>query len=331
MGRTKKLFRKYATFLTIVCLSVILASYTFCNRQNKEQVLVDLVAQAIERFHFSPIPIDDDFSTKVFDLYLKRLDFNKRFFTQEDLKKLASYKTSIDDEIKSQSIEFYSVTNEKFSQNIDKVKAYYTEILSKPFTFNGDEVFETDGDKTEYPTNDAALKELWYKSLKYQVMVRLKDMIDIQEKTKPDSLANKTVNQVIDEVRQGIVSDDNDSVELAKLGKGPKKTVAELETEARKRVLKLHDDWFKRLKQMSQIDRFSLYLNAITGVFDPHTQYQTPTDKSDFNTRMSGQFEGIGAVLQVAESYVKVSSLVPGGPGLHLLLDLFQNRHALAP
>src|SRR6266542_2062473 len=124
----KKLIKKYTTFLTVVGLSIILASYTFCNRQNKEQVLVTLIAQALEQFHFSPIPIDDEFSSKVYDLYLKRLDFNKRFFTKDDLKKLAPYKTKIDDEIKSQSIEFYTVTNEMFYQNIEKVKGYYTEI-----------------------------------------------------------------------------------------------------------------------------------------------------------------------------------------------------------
>lgn len=309
----KKLIKKYTTFLTVVGLSVILASYTFCNRQNKEQVLVTLIAQALEQFHFSPLPIDDEFSSKVYDLYLKRLDFNKRFFTKDDLKKLAPYKTKIDDEIKSQSVEFYSVTNEMFYQNIEKVKGYYTEILSKPFTFAGDETFETDADKVEFPANDAALKDSWYKSLKYQVMVRLKDMIDLQEQTKSDSASKKTLNDLNEAARRGIIVDPSDA-EASKNVKGQKKTIAEMEADARKRVLKLHDDWFKRLKQMSEMDRFSIFVNSITGIFDPHTQYQTPMDKDDFNAQMSGQFEGIGAVLQASDSYVKISSLVPGGP-----------------
>lgn len=314
MGKAKKLVRKYATFLLVVCLSVILASYTFCNRQNKEQVLVSLMTQVIENYHFSPLAIDDDFSGKVYTLFLKRLDFNKRFFTMEDIKKLAPYKTQIDDEITNQSIEFYSVAIEKYYQNIEKIKGYYTEILSKPFVFNGDEVFETDGDKAVYPVDDAALKDAWYRALKYQVMVRLKDMIDIQEKTKSDSTAKKNDSQVREDANDGLPSDDIDSVEQAKLSKGPKKTIAQLEEDARKNVLKLHNEWFKRLQQMSQTDRFSLYLNAIANVFDPHTNYQTPSEKNDFDTRMSGQFEGIGAVLQAADSYVKVASLVPGGP-----------------
>jgi carboxyl-terminal processing protease len=295
-------------------LAVILASYTFCKHQNKEQVLIDIVTQTLERYHFSPLAFDDEFSGKVFHFYLKSLDFNKRFFTQEDLKTLEPFKTKIDDEIKSQDIEFYTVVNGIFYKNIDKIKGYYTEILSKPFTFATDETIETDGDKITPPANDAALKQAWYKALKYQVMVRVKDMMDIQDQTKKDSAQQKSITKINEDSRKGILEDGLDTQDTATVNKGKKKTFQEMEADARKKVLKLHEDWFKRLKQMSEIDRFSIYLNSITGVFDPHTQYQKPIDKEDFNAQMAGQFEGIGAVLQAVDSYVKVSSLVPGGP-----------------
>lgn len=282
MERIKKLVRKYATLCTIIVLSVILASYTFCNRQNKDQVLMDLIVQALERFHFSPANINDDFSTKVYNLYFKRLDVNKRFFTQEDLKKLEQYKTKIDDQIKARSVEFYSVSNEIFFKNVDKVKGFYTEILSQPLSFDGNESFETDPDKIEFPANDAALKESWRKALKYQVMVRLNDLEEMQSQIKSDTIK--------------------------------KKTYPEMEAEAREKVKKLHDDLFKRLNQMKETDRFAIYLNAITGVHDPHTQYLAPDDKESFDISMSGQFQGIGAVLQVSDSYVKVASIVPGSP-----------------
>jgi carboxyl-terminal processing protease len=282
MGRVKKLLRRYATLFTVVILSIILASYTFCNRQSRDEFLIDLVTQALDRFHFSPLDINDDFSTKVYNLYLKRLDFSKRFFTKDDLKKLDVYKTKIDDEIKGKSVEFYAVSNEIFYKNVDKVKNYYTEILSQPFTFDGNETFETDPDKSDFPADDAALKESWKKALKYQVMVRLKDLSEVQSQIKSDTIR--------------------------------KKTDAELEVDAREKVKKMHDDWFKRIKQLSENDRFALFLNAITGVYDPHTQYMAPEDKENFDMSMSGQFQGIGAVLQAQDSYVKIASIVPGSP-----------------
>lgn len=280
MGRIKTLFKKYTTLFVIIALSVILASYTFCNRQNKDQFLLGLINEALQGYHFSPVEINDDLSIKIFDLYLKRLDVNKRFFTKEDLKKLEPYRTLIDDQLEAKNIEFYSVVNEFFNANVEKVKGYYGDILSKPFTFNTNETFETDPDKMDFPANDAALKESWRKALKYQVMVRLNDLAEMQAQIKSDTVK--------------------------------KKTDIEMEAEAREKVKKLHDDMFRRLKQLKDIDRFAIYLNAITGVYDPHTQYLAPDDKESFDISMSGQFQGIGAVLQAADSYVKVSSIMPG-------------------
>lgn len=307
MINIKRIAKKYTTLLTVLALSVVLVSYTFCNRQNKEQVLVDLVTQALKNLHFSPLDMNEEFSTKVFNLYLKRLDFNKRFFTKEDIKKLEIHKTKIGEELQNQNVDFYTATNEIFNQNIDKVKGYYTEILSKPFTFNGDETFETDPDKIDFAANDAALKESWYKALKYQVMIRLKDLQDIQNQTK-STIAKSAASE------NGELDDSENSQTTTRPDTIKKKTDDQLEAEARQKVLKLHNDWFKRLKQTSQVDRFSIYLNAITGVFDPHTQYMAPIDEEEFRTSMSGHFEGIGAVLQSVDSYVKISSLVPGGP-----------------
>jgi carboxyl-terminal processing protease len=46
---------------------------------------------------------------------------------------------------------------------------------------------------------------------------------------------------------------------------------------------------------------------------DPHSTYLPPADKANFDIRMSGSLEGIGAVLRERDHYVEVSELVPGG------------------
>ncbi len=90
------------------------------------------------------------------------------------------------------------------------------------------------------------------------------------------------------------------------------KTRDEIEVEARKKVLKSNDDYFKRLKNFDRNDRLSVYFNAITGIYDPHTEFFPPKDKANFDIGMSGQLEGIGAQLQEKDGYIKVSSIVPG-------------------
>ncbi len=52
---------------------------------NKERLLTSMVIKTLERWHFSPLPLDDEFSKRAFGLLLKRLDYSKRFFIQPDL------------------------------------------------------------------------------------------------------------------------------------------------------------------------------------------------------------------------------------------------------
>jgi hypothetical protein len=44
-----------------------------------------------------------------------------------------------------------------------------------------------------------------------------------------------------------------------------------LEVSARKKVLKLTDDWFKRLKKFNKKDRFAGYIKTSTALYDPHS------------------------------------------------------------
>jgi carboxyl-terminal processing protease len=78
--------------------------------------------------------------------------------------------------------------------------------------------------------------------------------------------------------------------------------------------LKYFDKWYDRLAKMKRNDHLSTYLNAITAVYDPHTSYYEPIDKENFDIRMSGKLEGIGARLQSDDEYTKITSIVVGGP-----------------
>lgn len=61
-------------------------------------------------------------------------------------------------------------------------------------------------------------------------------------------------------------------------------------------------------------DAFQYWMNAFTGLWDPHTQYLSPRNSENFDINMSLSLEGIGAVLQSEDGYTKVSRVVPGGP-----------------
>ncbi len=94
------------------------------------------------------------------------------------------------------------------------------------------------------------------------------------------------------------------SLRLAK--KDPDEIVPTLE--------KRYENQLKRVKQYNSRDVFQLYANALTELYDPHTNYFSPTRSENFNINMSLSLEGIGAVLQLEDDYTKVARLVPAGP-----------------
>ncbi len=267
--------------VAVIALISITLLYSFCKRSEKDEVIKEMSLYLLKKEHFSPPEINDQFSEKVFSAYLKRLDPTKQFLTQEDIRQMSAYKTKIDDEINNNSYELYKLSSSLLNKRSTEVQGYYREILSQPFDFTKDETYEPDPDKNDWPANSAELKDAWRKYMKYHTLVRLADMQKGQANA-PDSVKNKTLDQ--------------------------------LEADARKKVLKLQNDVFQYRNSQDDDDWFAVYMNAIVSVFDPHTIYNTPSDKDRFDISMSGQFEGIGAQLQASEGYAKVTMLVVGSP-----------------
>ncbi|WP_017429936.1 carboxy terminal-processing peptidase [Vreelandella jeotgali] len=75
-----------------------------------------------------------------------------------------------------------------------------------------------------------------------------------------------------------------------------------------------YEGQLSRLEQTEPEDVFGLFMSAVTGSIEPHTAYLSPSQGESFDIQMSLSLEGIGALLQADGEYVKVASLVPGGP-----------------
>lgn len=250
------------------------------NAANEAAILKGLFAK-LNRFHYQPRTLDDKFSEQVYNLYLEDIDNGRRFLTQQDIDKLAPFKKEIDDQANAATFEFFNTSYDLVNAALPKTQAFYQELLAQPMDFSKDESIELKGDKRDWSKNDAELKAYWAQLMKYEVITRL------QQKREEQAKADF---------------------------KGEKKSDAELETEVRKNVLDIYDKWFKRMMKMERTDRFEIYLNAITGVYDPHTGYFAPKEKQNFDIQMSGKLEGIGARLQSDGEKTTVTEIVPGSP-----------------
>src|SRR5690606_34653484 len=120
----------------------------------------------IERGHYDPAVIDDNFSKGVYKDYITALDPSKRFFLQSDIDEFSKYETRVDDLIRNKDLTFFELTYSRLMQRIKESKDYYKNVLDKPIDFKIDEDTNTDYEKMPYSKTTAELRERWRKQIK---------------------------------------------------------------------------------------------------------------------------------------------------------------------
>ena len=273
--------------LLVTVASVITFQSLGKGKQNpppdKYSNILVLVGRMLAEGHFSPQPIDDQFSAKVFDRYIDELDPEKNILLKSDVESLQKkFGTRIDDELNGAPVLFVKEASVIFKKRMLESELIYKKILQTPFSFTKSEEAQLDGDQLKYPLSLSEREERWRQKLKYLTLERLAEGIELQKNTK-----NKTT---------------------------PKSEV-ELEKEAREKVEKIMSRTFERLRlKFNENDQFNLFVNTITTTMDPHSEFMPPVDKRYFDEEMSGQFFGIGATLQYDDGNIKITSVVTGSP-----------------
>ena len=253
---------------------------------DKDKLLVELISVVLDRLHYDPKIIDDDFSTNVYNDYLKAIDPQKRFLLKSDIEKFDEYQLLIDDQIKSSNIDFFNLTYETLMSRVDEVESFYKDILDNPFNFNIDETLNTDFEQLEYAVNISDQIDIWRKRLKLSTLDGFITKKTIQEEKKP------------------LPGDEEKEL----------KSDIDLEVESRNAILDNLKDFFDFNDDLERKDWFSIYLNSIVNQFDPHTIYLAPQAKDVFDQNISGRFQGIGARLLKKNQQVEIAEIIIGGP-----------------
>ena len=244
---------------------------------NKDRLLVDLVSYVLDKLHYDPQIINDDFSIKVYDDFIDAVDSQKRFLLKSDLELFSQFRLSIDDQINSSDITFFNVVYETLKKRIDEVENFYGEILEVPFNFQINEEINLDYENLDYASGSDELKKIWRKRLKLSAL---------------DGYASK--KEIKD--KEEVISEE------------------EIEKESRTAISENLKDFFQFNNELERSDWFSIYLNSIVTQFDPHTSYLAPEAKEAFDQNISGKFQGIGARLFKRNQQVEISEIIIGGP-----------------
>ncbi|MEO6252808.1 MAG: carboxy terminal-processing peptidase [Ferruginibacter sp.] len=254
------------------------------NPKSKYTKIIRNVGLLLEQGHYSPKPIDDNFSKLVLKKFIEDLDGDKNILLQGDIESFKKYDSKIDDEIHGAELTSFFSISELYLKRLQETANLYTDILSKPFDFTKDENVMLDRDKLINPKTEAERKDIWRKRLKYMTLSKYNDMLEDREKNK-----------------------DKADFKF--------KADSTLEREARDGVRKQIDRYFAtKITRENTDENFSTFVNAITGTMDPHTNYMAPVEKRSFDEGMKGSFFGIGAQLKEDDGKIKIGSLISGGP-----------------
>ncbi|GAW89062.1 tail-specific protease [Flavobacterium psychrophilum] len=185
--------RNYKIILAVLAISAALCSFMSKKEKDpeKDKTLLDLITFVIEKAHYNPMAIDDNFSKGVYKDYLDALDPSKRFFVQADIDEFKTYESQIDDMIHNRDLTFFKLTYERLQKRMREVEVVYKSLNEKPYDFTIDETINLDSDKNAFAKNYSELKNRW------RLQMKLSILATVVEKEKQETAKKKKTRNML--------------------------------------------------------------------------------------------------------------------------------------
>lgn len=241
------------------------------------------MAIMLQNSHFARLPYNAELSRKFLDEYLKSLDFQKLYLTQEDVDGFtAKYGDRLHTLLlQGNSMEPAEEIYRIFQERVRTRVAHAEELLAGEFDFTGDDKVMMSRKKASWPRDEADARRQWALQIKEAVLSETlrREMLTrmATEQGKPDPGA-----------------DDKDP---------------------REKVAIRYKRLMATVMDTDEEDIANFFLSAVAGSYDPHTDYMSHREMNRFKDGMKNELVGIGALLQGEEDgATKIMGIVVGGP-----------------
>lgn len=163
-----------------MCKPLILLSFLCCfsltQSQEKQEFCDQLQAikTLVKKEHFKPKPVDDSLSVGVYQLFLKQLDNNKRFFTQKDIDLFEKDRLQLDDYIANNDCSFINKYSEILINRIENTKQIISDRSKIKFDYSGKDTLHFAPNSTyKYHDSDSKRISYWNKRIRYDILFEL--------------------------------------------------------------------------------------------------------------------------------------------------------------
>ena len=242
------------------------------------------MAIMLQNSHFAKLPFDDELSRRFLGDYLKDLDFQRLYFTQEDIqgfneKYCSQLHTLL---LNGKSIPAATEIYRIFQKRVEDRVALTEKLLNETtFDFTSKESVMLSRKDAPWPRNEKEAVKLWQLQIK-------------------EAILGETLRREL----------------LTKMAKEQGKPDPETEDRSPKEKVSLR---YKRfLSSVMDVDDEEIanyFLSAVAKSYDPHTDYMSFREMNRFKDGMKNELVGIGALLQGEEDgATKIMGIVVGGP-----------------
>ena len=267
--------------IIIITINSLLFSLNETQNEEYEKLVTKITQKIIKKWQYSPKEVDDIYSILVYDVFMDRMDYDRKYFLTNEIFVFDQWREKLDDLIYDYEPEFFNLYIDTWKTRIGEIKYFINNLEIDELNFNKKEFLEINPDKRNYFKTKELLFEDWRKRFKFQILRKYWSLTE-EDSTNYNSEFNGKLNKDI----------------LVK---------------AYEKELKNSNRRFDRLISQDRNELYSIFINAYTQTFDPHTSYFMPSRKEDFDINISGRLEGIGARLREDGGYIKVVDIIPGG------------------
>jgi len=196
--------RTGALAVLAVALSAAPVSSSSAASPDSGQVAV-AVARWLEQAHYSRQKLNDEMSSKLLTTYLELLDYNRLYFTQQDVEEFTGkYGSSLDDAIFRGDLTPAHEIFARFKKHVEDRVEENKKLAAKKSDFSSSETVQLNRQKAAWPKDEAEADQLWRARVEAEL---LQEHLNEFQLRPPEETVIKRYDQALRNVRE-MDSDD---------------------------------------------------------------------------------------------------------------------------
>ena len=139
---------------------------SFLYPEERHETIGEIVTQFVQKSHYNHVSVDDELSSKVFDLFIESLDRNRMYLLAGDIEYFESLRYDLDDIVKSKPMDPVFEVFQIYQTRVrERLTFALTQLENEP-DFSIDESYQFDRSEEPWVESSAELDEIWSKRVK---------------------------------------------------------------------------------------------------------------------------------------------------------------------